>query len=163
MNRKHITTIAIIGALIFSTPNFAAQNNPITSMLMSNWNRARNWTNSFYTTCRNVGVLATLYAAVGMYDFNRITGLNETAIDTYNSGTLQNAIDRVKTLGIHSAWPEKLQEIYMQLQGKYIQAQHNELAAAQEKKEKEEIEQSYDEKKVAQEIEEKIRAAQQKK
>jgi hypothetical protein len=92
--------------------------------------------------------------------------LDETQLNTYNSGELQNAIDRVKTLGIHSKWPKKLEEIYMQLQGKYIQAQHNELGAAEEKKEKEEIEQSYDEKKVAQEVEEMIRAqktAQQKK
>jgi hypothetical protein len=166
MKAKHITTIALIGALIFTSPNYAAKNNPVTSMLMSNWNKARTWSNSFYITCRDVGVLATLYAAVGIYDFNRITGLNETTLNTYNPDELQHAIDRIKILGAHSKWPKKLEEMYMQLQGKYVQAMHNESAAAEEQKEKEEIEQSYDETKVAQEVEEMIRAqraAQQKK
>ncbi len=166
MKAKHITTIAIIGALIFTTPNFGAKDNPITSMLMSNWNRARNWSNSFYNTCRNVGVLATLYAAVGIYDFNKITGLDEPQLNTYNPGELQNAIDRIKIMGIHNKWPKKLEEMYMHLQGKYVQALHNESAAAEEKKMIEEVDTSYDEKKVAEEVEEMIRAqraAQQKK
>jgi len=166
MKAKHITTIAIIGALIFSTPNLAALDNPITSMVMNNWNRARNWSNNFYHRCQHVGVLATIYATFGIYDFNKITGLNENTLNTYSSSELKNATNRVETMIKYGTWTEKLNQFFMDLQAKYLQALHNEEAAAAEKKEKEEIDASYDEKKVAQEVEEMMRAqraAQQKK
>jgi hypothetical protein len=166
MKTKHITTIALIGALIFTTPNFGAKNNPITSMLMSNWNHARTWSNNFYHKCQYVGVLPTIYATFGIYNFNSITGLNEDKLNTYNSDELKNALNRVETMIEYGAWTEKLNQFFMQLIGKYEQALHNEKATAAEKKEREEIDASYDEKKVAQEVEEMIRAqraAQQKK
>ncbi len=163
MTKKHITTIALISALIFSTPNFAAKDNPATSMLMSNWNRARTWSNNFYYRCQHVGILATIYASFGIYDFNKITGLDEDKLNSYSSSELKNATNRVETMIKYGAWTEKLNQFFMQLQGKYLEALHKEEAAIAEKKEKKELEQSYDEKKVAQEIEQMMRAAQQKK
>jgi hypothetical protein len=124
MITKHIRTATIIGTLMLSTLNFSAQDNPITSTIMSNINRIRNWTNSFYTTCRDVGVLATIYATVGIYDFNTITGLDENKLDTYDIPQLIKAQKRVDTMNryaLRSSALNVLNKFSTTIQGKIIQ------------------------------------------
>lgn len=124
MKITHIKTITMIGVLLFSTPTFSAQDNPITSTIMNNINLVREWTNSFYTTCRDVGVLATLYATVGIYDFNTITGLDENKLDTYNIQQLTTAQKRVDTMNryaLRSSALNVLNKFSTTIQGKIIQ------------------------------------------
>jgi hypothetical protein len=161
MKAKHITHLAIIGALVFSTPNCGAQDNPITSMIMSNINRVRAWTNSFYTTCRDVGIVATLYATVGIYDFNKITGLDESKLDTYDIKQLQAAQKRVETMNIYalrSSALNALNKFSTTIQGKIHQKTDAAQAAADEAKMMEEVDLSY---KQAEDVEniKKMRAA----
>ena len=122
-------------------------------LILRNIDRVRNWANNFYYRCQHVGVLATVYASFGIYDFNKITGLDENKLNNYNSNQLKNATNRVEIMIKYGAWTEKLNQFFMELQNKYLEALHNEEATATEQKEKEKIEQSYDEKTTSQEIE----------
>src|SRR5438132_8058388 len=59
--------------------------------------RARNWASNFINGCRYVGILPTLYASMVVYDFNKITGLDENKLDTYKPATIENAMARINT------------------------------------------------------------------
>jgi hypothetical protein len=89
-----------------------------------------------------------------MYDFNRITGLDENKLNSYNSDQLKNATDRVKTMIEYGTWTEKLNQFFMNLQAKYWQALENEKSKVAEKKMVEDAEQSYSETQAIKTIEE---------
>jgi uncharacterized protein with GYD domain len=161
MKRTHIAKIALFSAFIFSTPTFCAQDNPITSMIMGNINRMRDWTNSFYTTCRDVGIVATIYATFGIYDFNKITGLDENKLDTYDIQQLKTAQQRVETMNIYalrSSALNALNKFSTTIQGQIQQKEDKAQAASDEAKMMKEVGLSYSQAEDVESIK-KIRAA----
>ncbi|HEX4068836.1 MAG TPA: hypothetical protein VHX42_01935 [Candidatus Babeliales bacterium] len=96
---------------------------------------ARLWTTSFFKSCWNVGIIPTLYLTAGMYDFKKMSGLDENKLDTYNIDELHNAWKRVNELNSYGIKPSALNalnRISTMIQGKEQQKQHDAEVAAQE-------------------------------
>lgn len=126
MNTKNVAIMALISTLITSTPCVAEKTNPITSMITNNFTRARDWTSNLMQSCWNIGVLATLYAKVGIYDFNKITGLDENKLDTYDAQTLDKGLIRINKMAQYGATSKKLDEFFDKLQKYHLMAQSKE-------------------------------------
>lgn len=127
---KKIAFITVFNLLILSQSCISMDNQPnttentgITSMIMNNLRHARDLTSYFFIKCYNVGVLATIYASLGMYDFNRISGLDENKLDTYSTPELEKAKQRIETMIQYSSDATKLQEFYSKIQGKLFDKQ----------------------------------------
>jgi len=114
--------------------------------------RARNWASDFINRCRYVGILATIYATMGKYDFNKITGLDETKLSTYKANQLENAISKVETMIKYGGWSPDLDQFFLILQTQYQQTLSDEEAAATEKEMAQEANLSYDEEQAVKEI-----------
>ena len=76
----------------------------------------------FMYRCRKVGVLPTISAAFGVYNFKTMSGLDYNALDSYNAEQLENAQnlvgERIEDLG-HS---QKLEDMFMLIQKKKFEA-----------------------------------------
>jgi len=146
MKSKHIAIITLLSALITSTPCSAEKNNPLSATIYYYIEPAQTWTSNFLKSCWNIGILATLYAKMGIYDFKKISGLDETTLDTYNKDQLKNAQKRVETmiqytpLSAHNT----LNNFSTTIQGKIIQKEDDAKYAAEEAKIMEEFNMSYD-------------------
>ena len=126
MNTKNVAVMALLSTLITSSPCFGMKTNPITSMISNNFTRARDWTSNFIYRCWNVGLLATLYASVGVYDLKKISGLDEDKLKTYNDlAQLEAAKKRVEIMLEYGAESKKLNDFYSEIQGRIIQIQHD--------------------------------------
>lgn len=145
MKTKNLTLIIILSTLI-------ASSNPCSGM--SYMKRAGTWTSNFITRCWNVGVLATIYASMGKYDFNKITGLDQNKLNTYNAAQLQNAQNRVETMIQYGAWSDQLNSFFDKVHAQYAQAKSDEEIATEEKKLAQEADLSYDEEQAIKDIEE---------
>ena len=133
MNTKNIAIIALISTLITSTPCAAEKNNPITSMIYNNVTRARDWTSNFMYRCWNVGVLATLYATVGIYDIKKISGLDENKLKAYdNIPQLEAAKKRVEIMIQYGPSSANLNNFYSEIQGRIEQIKHDQQTTAQQ-------------------------------
>jgi hypothetical protein len=146
MKTKHIAIIALLSTLITSAPCSAEKNNPLSATIYYYIEPAQTWTSNFLKSCWNIGILATLYAKMGIYDFKKISGLDETTLDTYNKDQLENAQKRVETmiqytpLSAHNT----LNNFSTKIQGKIIQKEDDAQAAAEEARIMEELDMSYD-------------------
>jgi len=161
MKTKHIAIITLLSALITSTPCSAEKSNPITTMIYGNMIRARDWTSNFFKSCWNIGILATLYARFGKYDFKKISGLDENALDTYDVDQLKDAQRRAEKMILYTSpspsTQNELNKISLKIQEKIHQKEHDAQAATEEAKRMEEFHMTYDEAKVEAEIEEMIK------
>lgn len=87
----------------------------------------------FMHRCRKVGVLPTISAAFGVYNFKTMSGLDYNSLDTYSSDKLKDAQDllaeRIKDLG-HS---QKLEDFFMLVQNKKMAAINREDNIAMQK------------------------------
>src|SRR5437762_4187734 len=100
MTTKKLLLMITFATLIASSEtcySMASTKNMANTENMGYMQRARDWANNFIMRCKTVGVLATIYASVGVYDFNKITGLDEKKLDTYNDTTIKNAMARINT------------------------------------------------------------------
>ena len=144
MKTKNIAMLALLSTLITSAPCFAAKDNPITSIITGNLARARNWTYNFMYRCRNVGILATLYATVGIYDVKKISGLdaeNTEELKKYNDlAQLEAAKKRVEIMLEYGIESKKLNKFYSEIQGRIDQIISDKKAADKQKKEEEDLE-----------------------
>src|SRR5947208_1337752 len=88
--------MAITLLLVFFITSFQ----PCYSMdyVRSSYNSVSTKINHFVIRCREVGVLATIYAAFGVYDFKKITGLDEHRLDEYSAQELQEAAKRIDVM-----------------------------------------------------------------
>jgi hypothetical protein len=132
MKTKNIALIVIFSSLITSNHcsgmNYMSNSyNSATTMLSNNMIRARNWTNNFINSCRDISVLGTIYATLGIYDFNEITGLDENKLNSYNSAELKNAMQRVDKMAQYGASSPKLEIFFDKLEKQYLIAQSKEL------------------------------------
>ena len=89
---------------------------------------------NFINRCRYIGILPTLYASVGVYDFNKITGLDKNQLDTYNDTTIENAMARINTFAQYGATSPELKEFYNILQTKYLEAQSRQQTMPMERR-----------------------------
>jgi hypothetical protein len=135
MKTKNITFILVLSSLMASES-------------CSGMSYIRNWYNSLTATkseqnspnmfqrfmyrCRKVGVLPTISAAFGIYNFKTMSGLDYNALDSYNAEQLENAQnlvgERIEDLG-HS---QKLEDMFMLIQKKKFDAlSRAEMSAAE--------------------------------
>jgi hypothetical protein len=147
MKTKHITRGIILNALILSAScsgmNYmSSAYNSTTNLIKTNMVEARIWTSNFFKSCWNIGILATLYAKMGMYDFKRISGLDENRLDTYDNDQLKDAQRRVEKMIQYSSPSlstlNTLNEFSTKIQGIIIQKEHDAHVAAEEAKRLEE-------------------------
>lgn len=105
-------------------------------MIQINMMVARHWTSNFFNRCWKVGVLATVYASFGKYDFKKITGLDENKLDTYNPEEIKQGINRVKMMIEYSAYTAQLetilQKLEAQLDQKEVELSYDEAATIKE-------------------------------
>jgi hypothetical protein len=158
MKTKNIALVVIFSSLIASTPcsgmNYMSNSyNTATTMLTNNMANARNWTDNFINKCRNVGILATVYAMLGIYDFNKITGLDEDKLNAYDKQELENGMNRLNTMAQYGTSSPKLEIFFDKLQKQHLIAQSKEQTAsieedfnAEQKSAFEEIEKEINEK-----------------
>ena len=131
MKTKNIAIIVILSSFVASAPCFGmdymrSSYNSATAMVANNIMHARNWTSNFIAKCRYVGILATLYATLGIYDFNKITDLDKNKLETYTPTELENGINRLNTMAQYGASSEKLDELFDIVQKHYLIAQSKE-------------------------------------
>lgn len=155
MKTKHIALSIMLNALILSTPCSGMD------YIKTHMTNAQTLTSNFLKSCWNVGVLATLYAKVGIYDFKKISGLNENALDTYNKSQLETAQKRVEMMIKYNPLSQPaldtLNKFSTTIQGKIIQKEDIAQAAAEEAKMMEEADLSYDEAQTVEEIKKMMR------
>ncbi len=137
MKTKNIALIIIFSSLITSTPcsgmNYMSNSyNTTTTMLSNNMIRARNWANNFINSCRDVSILGTIYATLGIYDFNKITGLDEDKLDTYSKEELETGMHRINKIAQYGTSSPKLEIFFDKLQKQYLIAQTKEQTASME-------------------------------
>lgn len=166
MKTKNIAMIIIINSLMTSAPCHGmdymnSSYNSLTSMISNNMMNARNWTSNFINSCRKVSILGTIYATFGIYDFNKITGLDKNKLGTYHPQELKNGMDRLNTMAIYGRSSQKLEDFYQDLQTQYLRAQNKEqteeLTPEQEaalKEAKDIMNTPYDEKEALKDIQE---------
>jgi len=99
MNKKNIALMLILGfALNSFEPCYSM------SYMRDSYYSISNRMHNFITKCREVGVLATLYTLVGIYDFKRITGLDENKLDEYSPEKLEEALYRIEVMAKPSTY-----------------------------------------------------------
>jgi hypothetical protein len=145
MKTQHITRGIILNALILSATcssmNYMSSTyNSTTNMIKTNMAEARIWTSNFLKSCWNIGILATLYAKMGMYDFKKISGLDENTLDTYNKNQLENAQKRVEAMQQYSpvSAQNTLINFSIKIQNQIMQKEDAEKDALEEAKRLEE-------------------------
>src|SRR5438445_6765291 len=60
--------------------------------------KSPSWIRGFLTKCYKVGIMPTISAAFGVYNFKTITGLDKDKLNNYDASAIEQAMDRIKTL-----------------------------------------------------------------
>jgi hypothetical protein len=141
MKRKNITLMFAINILFLSATCSGMD------MVKTHMMNASTWTSNFFRSCWNIGILATLYATAGIYDFKKISGLDENKLSTYKIYELEKARDRVDAMNKYTLKESALTPLNnfsLKIQGAIQQKQDDEKAALEEAKLREEFGVSYD-------------------
>ena len=141
MNKKNITLMVMLGFFISSfEPCYSM------SYMRNSYYAVSTRVHNFVNKCREVGILATFYALMGVYSFKRITGLDEKKLDEYTPEELRAALDRIEIMARPSKYADtdevpreqlskKLEEFYIKVNYKLEEAlykealYHNRVAA----------------------------------
>ena len=132
MTTKNIAIALILSATITSAPcsgmdYMSKSYNAATAMVADNMTYARGWTKNFITKIRSIGILTTLYATFGMYDFNKITGLDKEKLESYNQEQLQEAMHKLELMRGYYPKAQELQTFQRKLHEASSQKEEEEL------------------------------------
>lgn len=115
----------------YSMKDNVPADNSMTSMIKNHMIRARKWGHNFYMSYQEFGIVPTLSASFGMYDFQRITGLDENMLDTYSLNQLQNAADRIQRMMAYRGGSQKLADFLNKIESARISVEARQEANAE--------------------------------
>jgi hypothetical protein len=114
MKAKNATLLIILSFFIssphlsYSMNDDVQTDNSNTSMLQNYMMRARQWGHNFYRSYQTFGIIPTISASFNMYNFKRITGLDEDKLATYGLQERENAINRINKMIEYKGASQKL-------------------------------------------------------
>jgi len=116
MKAKNARIILILSFFISSQLSYTMDenvqdmptDNSTTSMLKNHMMRARQWCHNFYMSWKEFGIIPTISASFNMYNFKRITGLDEDKLATYSPEERENAINRINKMIEYKGRSQKL-------------------------------------------------------